>query len=146
MSEKIHLTVATVVQRNGKFLIVEEKDQFSGALVYNQPAGHVDPGETILQAAIRETYEETGWQVTLTGFLGTFSHLAPDNAMYHRMAFVAKPEYFDEKATIDPDIVNTHWVDSIFLRNYPEKMRSPLVLKAIDSYEKGTIYPLHLFQ
>ena len=61
-----HVTVATVVERDSRYLMVEEQDHISEGLVFNQPAGHVDPGETLREAALRETLEETGWEVELT--------------------------------------------------------------------------------
>ncbi|MCV6604568.1 MAG: NUDIX domain-containing protein, partial [Porticoccaceae bacterium] len=67
MGEQIHLTVATVVERNGKYLCVSEYD--GDRLVINQPAGHVEPGEELTAAARREALEETGWHITLTGFM-----------------------------------------------------------------------------
>jgi len=67
MPDKIHLTVATVVEKDGQFLMVKETK--SGQQVINQPAGHVEPGEDILQAALRETMEETGWEVSIMVFL-----------------------------------------------------------------------------
>ena len=65
-----HVTVATVVEQGGRFLLVEERDKQTGELVFNQPAGHLEPGETLTQAALRETVEETGWDVELTAVLG----------------------------------------------------------------------------
>ena len=65
-----HVTVATVVFSEGKYLMVEERDKTTKQLVFNQPAGHLDPGESLSEAAVRETLEETGWDVELTGLLG----------------------------------------------------------------------------
>ena len=67
-----HVTVATVVEQGGRFLLVEERDKQTGDLVFNQPAGHLEAGETLAQAAVRETLEETGWNVELTAVLGIF--------------------------------------------------------------------------
>ena len=64
-----HITVAVVVEQDGRFLMVEEHDELAGGLVFNQPAGHVELGERLLEAAVRETLEETGWQVELTGLV-----------------------------------------------------------------------------
>ena len=61
-----HVTVAVVVEQDGRYLMVEEQDELAGGLVFNQPAGHLDPGEGLLEAALRETLEETGWEVELT--------------------------------------------------------------------------------
>ena len=84
-----HVTVATVIENAGRFLLVEEWS--SGQLVYNQPAGHLDPGETLLEAAVRETFEETGWQVELTGIVGSCLYKAPLNGeTYYRTTFAAR--------------------------------------------------------
>ena len=71
-----HVTVAVVVERDGRFLVVEENAE-RGRIVYNQPAGHVEKGETLEQAAVREALEETGWDVRLTGFLGLYVYTPP---------------------------------------------------------------------
>ena len=101
-----HITVATIVQRNDCFLMVEEED--AGRMVINQPAGHLDPGESIFEAALRETLEETGWIVSLTGFVGFYQYQAPD-ALFFRFAFTAEPAH---QATLetDPDISSVHWL------------------------------------
>ena len=67
-----HVTVATVIERGGNYLLVEERDKTTGVMVLNQPAGHLEAGETLAEAAIRETLEETGWTIELVGMLGLF--------------------------------------------------------------------------
>jgi len=85
-----HVTVAVVIERDGRFLVVEESAE-QGQLVYNQPAGHVEKGETLEQAAIREALEETGWDVTLTAFLGLYVYTPAGNRdlTYYRACFRA---------------------------------------------------------
>ena len=86
MDWKPHITVATIVEDNGRFLMVEELK--SGRTVLNQPAGHLDPNETLTEAAIRETLEETGWDVQPTGVLGIYLYTAPSNGVtYQRVCF-----------------------------------------------------------
>ncbi|WP_017132370.1 NUDIX domain-containing protein, partial [Pseudomonas agarici] len=81
-----HITVATVVEDNGRFLLVEELQ--NGQVVFNQPAGHLDPDESLSEAAIRETLEETGWDVELTGVIGIYLYTAPSNGVtYQRVCF-----------------------------------------------------------
>ena len=89
MPDKIHLTVATVVEKDGQFLMVKETK--SGQQVINQPAGHVEPGEDILQAALRETMEETGWEVSISGFLGFSTYFVPHNGVtyYQDIFFIS---------------------------------------------------------
>ena len=85
-----HITVATVIEDQGRFLLVEEMAE--GRAVFNQPAGHLEANESLLQAALRETLEETGWDVELTGVTGIYLYTAPSNGItYQRVCFAAKP-------------------------------------------------------
>ena len=87
-----HVTVACVIEKDGKYLMVEERDKTSGELVFNQPAGHLEHGESMTAAALRETLEETGWNVELKGVLGIALHLAPKTGItYLRTTFLATP-------------------------------------------------------
>ena len=83
------VTVASVVAHQGRLLLVEER--IEGALVLNQPAGHLDPGETLAQAAIRETLEESGWDIRLDAFIGAYQWTAPSGVAYLRFAFAGTP-------------------------------------------------------
>ena len=140
-----HVTVATVIEREGQYLLVEEQDKSSGEMVFNQPAGHLEEGETLAQAARRETLEETGWQVELTGVLGIALYTAANNGItYHRTTFVGKALVRLENAVLDPDITRIHWLDYEAILRNSAKMRSPLVIAAIEQYRKGACYPLDL--
>ena len=86
-----HATVATVVVDSDRFLIVEERDGRSGKVVFNQPAGHLEEGESLMEAAVREVLEETRWRVSLTAYLGVAQLLAADGVSYLRHSFVAAP-------------------------------------------------------
>lgn len=139
-----HVTVATVVERDGKFLLVHEYDTFLKRMVYNQPAGHWDEGETLANAAIRETREETAWQVKLTSWLGLYSYLAPSNGyMYLRVAFVGESIAFLD-TPLDNGIREAVWMDydAIVAKEAAGELRSPLVLKVIDDYRSGRHLPL----
>lgn len=139
-----HVTVATVVERNGQYLLVHEFDSFRKQMVYNQPAGHWDEGETLAAGAIRETREETAWQVELTHWLGLYSYLAPSNGyMYLRVAFVAEAKHFLD-TPLDEGIREAVWLDyeTILAKNIAGELRSPLVLKVIDDYRAGRRLPL----
>ena len=145
MPDKIHLTVATVVERSGQFLMVKETRQ--GRQVINQPAGHVEPGEDILAAALRETLEETGWAVSLTGFLGIATYRAPSNGVtYYRHTFVASPVELDPYAQIDPDIDQALWMSHAEITQNRQHLRSPLVLSCLEDYLQQRIFPLNLFR
>jgi ADP-ribose pyrophosphatase YjhB (NUDIX family) len=139
-----HVTVATVVERDGKFLLVYEYDSFRQQMVYNQPAGHWDEGETLLAGAVRETREETAWQVALTHWLGLYSYLAPSNGyMYLRVAFVGEPVEF-LGTPLDEGILEAVWLDydSIVAKDAAGELRSPLVRKVIEDYLAGRRLPL----
>lgn len=139
-----HVTVATVVEQKGRYLMVEEPDKATGALVFNQPAGHLDPGESLREAARRETLEETCWQVALTGVLGVALYPAQNGVLYHRTTFLAEPLFRDSGAALDPDIHAVHWLTYEEIRANSARMRSPLVLAAIEQYRKGLCAPLDL--
>lgn len=145
MPDKIHLTVATVVVRQNQYLMVKEFD--SGKLVINQPAGHVEPGEDIIDAAIRETYEETGWHVDINGFIGVYSSKSPSTGVtYYRLAFSAAVVSEDKHATIDTDIQQVLWLSAEQIRQNSKQLRSDLVIECLNDFECGEIYPLEIFR
>ena len=139
-----HVTVATVVERDGRYLIVEERDKTSGEMVFNQPAGHLEPGESLIDAAYRETLEETRWEVGLTAILGIALFHAPNGKTYLRTTFLATPEREQADGALDPDITAAHWMTYEELLAQSDKMRSPLVLAAVEQHRKGICYPLDL--
>lgn len=140
-----HVTVATVVADKDRYLLVEERDKTTGELVFNQPAGHLEEDETIAAAALRETLEETGWEVKLTGILGLALYTAPANGVcYYRTTFLADPVAAVEGARLDPDIHAVHWLDYEAILAKSGRMRSPLVLASIEQHRRGICYPLDL--
>ena len=142
MPDRIHLTVATVVHRAGRFLMVREND--NDREVINQPAGHVEPGETLMHAAVRETLEETGWYVKLTGLLGISHYFSPHNGKtYYRVSFVAEPLHLQPDAELDPDIVAVDWLNLEELTS-SANLRSPLVLSDTRKYLNKIIYPIEI--
>ena len=138
------VTVATVVARDGRYLIVEDRDKTSGKMVFNQPAGHLEPGESLVDAAYRETLEETRWEVGLSAVLGIALYKAPNDNTYLRTTFLATPEREQTERELDPDISAVHWMTHEELLAQSGKMRSPLVLAAIEQHRKGICYPLDL--
>ena len=145
MPDKIHLTVATIVERDGQFLMVKETK--FGRQVINQPAGHVEPGEDIQAAAIRETFEETGWIVELTGFLGFLTSFNETSGItYYRLAFAAEPVEFDVDARIDPDIDFALWMSYEEIQQNLQQLRSPGVISCLDDYLAERIFPMEIFR
>ena len=136
-----HLTVATVVERQGRFLIVEERED--GKLVLNQPAGHVESGETLVEAARRETLEETGWTVELFGLLGAVQYRAVDDGIsYCRISFVARALQQKHPSPPDPEVLACHWLRAEDIAEQSARLRSPLVLSTLRRYLDGRVFPL----
>ncbi len=145
MHDKPHLTVATVICKDQKFLLVQERDH--GRTVYNQPAGHVEAGESIIAAAQRETLEETGWQVALTSYLGTYQYHAASNGIHYvRHCFIASPEQQISDTPPDTDIEAAIWLSHQEVLDLQDALRSPMVLRAIDDYLNAPHYPLSIFR
>ena len=138
-------TVATVVFDGHRYLLVEEKDKTTGARVFNQPAGHLERGEGLAEAARREVLEETAWQVELTGVIGVSLYTPPSGSPdFLRTTFVARPLSRLAGARIDDDIDAVHWFRYEEILERSARMRSPLVLAAVERHRAGAIHPLDL--
>lgn len=138
-----YITVATIVESGGRFLMVEESK--GGRLVLNQPAGHLEANETLRQAAVRETLEETGWDVALSGVVGIYLYTAPSNGVtYQRVCFSASPVRHDSQRELDSGIVGARWMTREELAGQPERWRSELILRCIDDYLAGPVYDLNV--
>tara|TARA_R110002110_G_scaffold89303_2_gene232755 strand:- start:118410 stop:118862 length:453 start_codon:yes stop_codon:yes gene_type:complete len=136
-----HTTVACIVEQNGRFLMVEEKDD--GNTVFNQPAGHLDEGETLFAAALRETLEETAWEVELRAFLGTYQYLSPHNrTTYVRHCFIAAPLKEHKDRALDPEIISVHWLTAEHILSRDFAARSPIVKQVLQDYLDGQHHPL----
>lgn len=139
------LTVAAVVERRGRFLLVEEL--VGGRLVFNQPAGHVEAGETLLAAVVREALEETAWAFTPLATVGIYlSPRLANDRRYLRVAFSGHVSHHDASRLLDTGIERTVWLTRAELAASPARLRSPMVLRAIDDYQRGVRYPLDLCQ
>ena len=137
------VTVATVVVRDGKLLCVEERA--NGALVINQPAGHLEPDESLIEAAVRETREETGWNVRITHVVGAYQWKATETGRHYlRFAFAAEPLDEIPGATLDEGIVRTLWLTPQELQAEQARHRSPLVWRTVADYLGGNRHPLSL--
>ncbi|MFT5421226.1 MAG: ADP-ribose pyrophosphatase YjhB (NUDIX family) [Candidatus Endobugula sp.] len=146
---KPNVTVATVVERkhnNGdkQYLLVHESRD--GQNVYNQPAGHLDKGESLLAAAERETLEETGWEVKVNGLIGIYRFIAPNGITYLRHAFSAKPIHHHPEKTLDEGIIEAVWFSYEQIIEKRKHLRSEMVLQAIEDYQEGPLYPLALLR
>lgn len=138
----IRSTAACVIQQNGRFLMVEEQ-RGGPQSVFNQPAGHIEPGEGPLAAILREVVEETAWQVSLTGYLGLYVFHTQSGQTFHSHGFIAEPLH-QLDLPLDPDITAAHWLtlEQIRALDHQGRLRSPLVLKRIEDALSGTRYPL----
>jgi 8-oxo-dGTP pyrophosphatase MutT (NUDIX family) len=140
------VTVATVVVRDGRLLCVEEHANGRG-LVINQPAGHLEPDESLQEAALRETLEETGWDVRLTAFIGAYQWMAPEtNRHYLRFAFAAEPVRHDPQRPLDDGIVQALWLTPSELLEARDRHRSPLVWQVVADCLAGSRQPLSLLR
>lgn len=137
-----HVTVATLVVRDGRLLQVEER--IDGQLVLNQPAGHLEPGESLQAAALRETLEETGWTVRLTDFIGCYQWQAGNGEHYLRFAFAAEPVAHDPALPLDTGIERAVWMTPAELRAESARLRSPLVWQVVADFLGGQRFPLAL--
>ena len=138
-----HTTVACIVERDGRFLMVEELDH--GQTVFNQPAGHLGENESLYEAALRETLEETAWEVELNAFLGTYQYFSPQNGItYIRHCFIASAVKHCPELSLDKDIIAAHWLSAEEILAFDFKARSPIVGKVLQDYLAGQLYPLSL--
>ena len=137
------VTVAPVVERDGLLLMVEER--VAGNAVFNQPAGHLEPDESIVQAAIRETLEETGWQVEPQAFIGAYQWTAPESGRHYlRMAFAAVPVAHVPERGLDEGIIAAHWLSPDAIQALSARHRSPLVWRTVRDYLDGRRHPLSI--
>jgi 8-oxo-dGTP pyrophosphatase MutT (NUDIX family) len=143
---KPNVTVAAVVERDGRYLLVEERAA-DGRLVLNNPAGHLDPGETLLQAVVREVLEETACVFTPSHLQGI--HLAPAGSgevTYLRFAFAGEVSEPLPGRALDATIVRTLWLTRDEIAAQRERHRSALLMRCIDDHVAGRRYPLTVLQ
>jgi 8-oxo-dGTP pyrophosphatase MutT (NUDIX family) len=141
MTRGIDVTVAAIIERAGKFLMVEERA--GTGLVLNQPAGHLEQGESLLAAVAREALEETGHRFAPEHVVGFYLwHSLDAETTYLRIAFCGDVEPSADVAALDEGIVAVHWLSRVQLVNRAHQLRSPMVLRCIDDYLSGQRYPL----
>jgi len=137
---KPDVTVAAVIERDRRFLLVEER--IRGRLVLNQPAGHLEDGESLLDAVTRETLEETAWQFTPQSLLGIYQWRSPRGQSTLRFAFTGSVHGYDATRPLDAPIVTTHWMAREEIAQRSARLRTPLVLRCIEDYLGGRRLPL----
>ena len=141
---KPSVTVAAVIERGGRFLFVEER--IDGRLVLNQPAGHLDPGESLLAACKREVLEETAHDFEPRSLVGVYRwHYAAKDVTFLRFCFAGEAGDFHKERKLDKEIVQLHWLTPAELDARKAEHRSPLVAKCVRDFLAGKRFPLDLF-
>jgi ADP-ribose pyrophosphatase YjhB (NUDIX family) len=137
--------VAAVIERSGQFLLVEEEDE--GRIVFNQPAGHLEPNESLVEGCAREVLEESAWHFLPRELVGIYRWSKPASASgagvtYLRFAFCGELGGHEAGRQLDAGIVRAVWLSLEEIRASRERHRSPLVLRCVDDYLAGRRYPL----
>jgi 8-oxo-dGTP pyrophosphatase MutT (NUDIX family) len=136
-----HVTVACVVADGDRYLMVEEK--VGDRIAYNQPAGHLDDGESLMAAALRETLEETGWTVELQHLIGVHQWRSTEHGdAVIRFSFAARAISHDPERPLDTDIRRALWLTRAEIAALGERLRSPMILQSIDLWLGGQRLPL----
>ncbi|WP_428607132.1 NUDIX hydrolase [Sedimenticola sp.] len=139
-----HTTVASIIEDDGRFLMVEEMTR-DGKTVFNQPAGHLEEAESLLEAVIRETREETRWGFRPHALIGIYRwQVPPAETTYLRFCFQGICHDHQPELSLDEGILRAVWMSRDELAANPEQLRSPMVLRCIDDYLAGHRYPLEL--
>ena len=140
---KPNVTVAAVIERDGKFLLVEEETP--QGVRFNQPAGHLEAGESLLAATAREALEETAYSFTPQHLIGVYRWHSPESdTTYLRFAFTGAITGHDSTRPLDSGILQAVWLTPDEIRAMQARHRSPLVLRCIEDYLAGKRYPLDL--
>lgn len=142
---KPHVTVAAVIEQNQRFLLVEEL--IEQARVFNQPAGHLEAGESLIDAVKREVQEETAWQFSPEALISVqLWRKKPDAPSFLRFCFTGSVDNFNPEQRLDVGIIQTHWFSYAEVQARQQKLRSSLVLNSIENYLNGQRYPLSILQ
>ncbi len=142
---KPNVTVAAVVERDGRFLLVEEETE--DGLRFNQPAGHLDEGESLLAACAREALEETAWNFTPTALVGVYQWPRPQRDItYLRFAFAGELGAHEAGRVLDEGILRAVWLTPEEIRASADRHRSPLVWQCVSDWLAGRRFPLDLIR
>lgn len=140
---KPNVTVAAVVEHDGAFLLVEEETRDGRR--YNQPAGHLEPGESLCDAVIRETLEESAWHFEPTALIGIYQyHQSGSGTTYLRFAYAGNLTGHESGRKLDAGILQALWMPVTEIRACSARHRSPLLMRCVDDYLAGRRYPLEL--
>ena len=140
---KPNVTVAAVVEREGRFLLIEEET--SRGRLFNQPAGHLEPGESLAEAVAREALEESAYSFRPDALVGIYQYRsAAEKVTYLRFAFAGEVTGHDPHRALDTGIVRAVWLAPDEARCDSGRHRSPLVMRCIDDYLAGCRYPLSM--
>lgn len=139
------MTVAAIIEQDGRFLLVEEIAD--GNHVFNQPAGHLDPGESLHDAVIREVLEETATRFVPEAVIGVYRWVNPDNdETFVRVAFSGRADGMDPGRPLDDGILAPHWLAYEDIVGLGSALRSPLVVGCIDDFRRGQRFDLALLR
>ena len=139
---KPSVTVAAVIEKGGKFLLVEE--MIDGRRVLNQPAGHLDPGESLAEACRREVMEETAHPFEPTGLVGIYRwHYAPKDVTFLRFCFRGRVRDAEQRP-LDPQILALHWLTPAQVTDRRDEHRSPLVQTCVEDFLAGRHFPIEV--
>jgi len=144
MQWKPHVTVAAIISTNDQFLLVEER--INGDAVFNQPAGHLEYGETLLDAVKREVFEETAWQFEPEYLVGIYLIPGKGEITYIRFCFYGRCFDFDEKAELDREIIRTVWMTAAEIESTASRHRNALVSQCLNDYLAGKSCPLEILK
>ena len=145
MPFKPDVTVASIIERDGQFLLIEE--HIGRRLVLNQPAGHLEDGETLIDAVVRETLEESAWHFEPQALVGIYLWKQPDTRRsFLRVAICGTATRHEPKRRLDRGIERTLWLprDQIAVRS--ARLRSPMVLRCVDDYLAGARHSLDVLK
>ena len=142
---KPNVTVAALIEREGRFLLVEEETD--DGLRFNQPAGHLDEGESLVAACAREALEETAWNFTPTALIGVYQWPRPQRDItYLRFAFCGELGAHESDRVLDDGILRAVWMTPDEIRATADRHRSPLILQCVSDYLAGRRFPLDLIR
>jgi 8-oxo-dGTP pyrophosphatase MutT (NUDIX family) len=140
---KPNVTVAAVIEHDGRFLLVEEETE--RGVRFNQPAGHLEPGESLFTAVVRETLEESAYHLTPRTMVGIYQYCDPrTDITYLRFAFSGEITGPDGGRALDAGIIRAVWLTPSEIHACTERHRTPLVMRCVDDYLAGRNYPLDL--